>query len=112
MKVAKLSDLSKKDYERIVRRSFGTNRYIMPIVKKIIRDVVRNGDSVIINNYQKKYGIQNLDNLQVTQSDVKKAYSQVEKKTIQAIFQPASFSLKTFPEDAYKHNARLNEHRQ
>jgi len=87
MKVAKLSDLSKKDYERIVRRSFGTNRYIMPIVKKIIRDVVRNGDSVIINNYQKKYGIQNLDNLQVTQSDVKKAYSQVEKKTIQALKQ-------------------------
>src|SRR3989338_3566282 len=87
MKVAKLSDLSKKDYERIVRRSFGTNRYIMPIVKKIIRDVVRNGDSVIINNYQKKYGIQNLDNLQVTQSDVKKAYSQVEKKTIKAVKQ-------------------------
>ena len=87
MKVTKLSNLSKKDYERIVRRSFGTNRYIMPIVKKIIRDVVRNGDSVIINNYQKKYGIQNLDNLQVTQSDVKKAYSQVEKKTIQALKQ-------------------------
>ena len=87
MKVAKLSDLSKKDYERIVRRSFGTNRYIMPIVKKIIRDVVRNGDSVIINNYQKKYGIQNLDNLQVTQTDVNTAYSQVEKTTIQALKQ-------------------------
>ena len=87
MKVTKLSNLSKKDYERIVRRSFGTNRYIMPIVKKIIRDVVRNGDSVIINNYQKKYGIQNLDNLQVTQTDVNTAYSQVEKKTIQALKQ-------------------------
>ena len=87
MKVTKLSNLSKKDYERIVRRSFGTNRYIMPIVKKIIRDVVRNGDSVIINNYQKKYGIQNLDNLQVTQTDVNTAYSQVEKTTIQALKQ-------------------------
>ena len=87
MKVTKLSNLSKKDYERIVRRSFGTNRYIMPIVKKIIRDVVRNGDSVIINNYQKNYRIQNLDNLQVTQTDVNTAYSQVEKTTIQALKQ-------------------------
>ncbi|OGK20646.1 histidinol dehydrogenase [Candidatus Roizmanbacteria bacterium RIFCSPHIGHO2_02_FULL_37_13b] len=87
MKVTKLSDLSKKDYERIVRRSFGTNLSIMPNVKKIIRDVKTNGDSVIINNCQKNYGIQNLDNLQVTQSEVKNAYSQVDKTTIQALRQ-------------------------
>jgi len=87
MRITKLSKLSKKEYQRIIKRSFGVNSSTMPIVKKIIRDVKINGDKAIIDNCQKNYGIKNLECLQVTQSEIKNAYLQVDESTIKALKQ-------------------------
>ena len=56
MKVIKLKDLSKQDYSRIINRSAGSNKTIMPVVRKIMNDVKNIGDKVIIKKYQLSYG--------------------------------------------------------
>lgn len=87
MKVTKLSELSKKDFDRIVSRSFGTNEQIIPVVKKIIRQIKTGGDCAIIKNNQNNYCVQNLKRLRVSKSEIKESYRQVDLKTIKALKQ-------------------------
>ena len=54
MKVIKLKDLSQKDYQRIVNRSTGTNRSIMPVVRTIMEKVQKEGGKIIIEKYQQR----------------------------------------------------------
>ncbi len=87
MKVIKLKDLSKSDYQRIVNRSAGTNESIMFAVKKSMEKVQKLGDKVILDKYQQRYGKENYQSIQVTRSEIKKAYLEVNKKTIKALKQ-------------------------
>lgn len=87
MKVIKLKDLSKKDYLRIVKRSFGKNERILPKVKKIIENVKIGGDKVLLEKYQKRFGEGNYRSIKVTQEEIKFAYKEVNDETIKALKQ-------------------------
>src|SRR5882762_6047112 len=85
MEVIKLKDLSKKDYQRIVRRSAGTNPEIMPKVKKTMEDVRKNGDKVLIADYKRRFGKENYTSLLVTTEEKEQAYKEVSKEFITGI---------------------------
>jgi len=87
MKVIKLNNLSKKDYQRIVRRSFGTNEEIMPTVKKIIEKVKFGGDKVVLEKYQKRFGKGNYQSIKVTRKEIQIAYKEVKNDTLRALKQ-------------------------
>lgn len=87
MKVIKLKNLSRKDYRRIINRSAGTNQTIIPVVKKIMEKIQRQGDTAIFNKYQQRYGKENYLSIQVTRDEIKKAYSEADKNTIKALKQ-------------------------
>ncbi len=87
MRIIRLKNLSKKDYQRIVNRSAGTNQSIMPAVKKIMEKVRKQGDQVILKKYQQRYGKENYQSIQVTQEEIKNVYQEVDKPTIKALKQ-------------------------
>ncbi len=87
MKVTKLRDLSQKDYQRIVKRSAGTNPEIMPKVKKVMEDVRKNGDKVLIADYKRRFGQENYRSLLVSKKEIEQAYKEVSKEFIAGIKQ-------------------------
>lgn len=87
MKIIKLKDLSKKDYARIVQRSFGKNKDILPVVRKIMAEVKGKGDQAILRKYQKRYGADNYRSIRVSQNEIKDAYRKVNKELIFALKQ-------------------------
>lgn len=87
MKVIRLKDLSKKDYQRIVRRSFSTNRDITGQVKKIMNEVRTYGDKPILEKYRKRYGRENYESIQVSSDELKKAYKNVNRQFLKSINQ-------------------------
>lgn len=87
MKIVKLKNLSKKDKQRIIKRSFGANEEIMPKVKKIIDEVKRAGDMTIIKKYQKRFGVSNYQQIKVTKEEIKKAYQKIDNDLISAFKQ-------------------------
>jgi len=87
MKVTKLKDLSQKDYQRIVKRSAGTNPEIMPKVRKTMEAVRKYGDKVLIDDFKKRFGEDNYKSLLVSQEEIKQAYKEVSKKFISGIRQ-------------------------
>ncbi len=86
MKIIKLKDLSKKDYQRIVNRSAGNYQSVIPVVKKIMDDVKRNGDKALIRYYKKFNGKANYS-IEVSEKEIKEAYKNVDKKFINSIKQ-------------------------
>lgn len=87
MKVIKLKDLSKIDYKRIVNRSAGTSQSIMSAVKKVMENIRKQGDRVILEKYQQRFGKENYKSIRVTQDEIKKAYSEVNDAAIMALKQ-------------------------
>lgn len=87
MNVIKLNTLSKKDYQRIVKRSAGTNPDIMPKVKKIMDAVKKNGDKVLIKSFVKRFSKENYSSLKVSKEEIQEAYQQVDEKFISGIKQ-------------------------
>ena len=87
MKIINLKELLKKDYQRIVNRSAGTNQSIMPAVKKIMEKVRKQRDQVIFKKYQQRYGKENYQSIQVAQEEIRNAYQEVDKPTIKALKQ-------------------------
>ena len=87
MKIIKLSDLSKKDYDRIVKRSAGRNKEIIPKVRKIMNKVKEKGDEVILEKYRKRYRSKNYESIKVTTSEIKNAYQKVDSNLIPALNQ-------------------------
>lgn len=87
MKTIKLPDLSKRDYQRIVRRSTGANKVVIPQVEKIMNKIKTCGDNVILEKYQKRYGFKNYESIQVSSDELKKAYKNVDKKFLKSINQ-------------------------
>ena len=87
MKVIKLKDLSQKDYQRIVKRSAGTNPKIMPKVRKTMELVKKYGDKVLINDYKRRFGEENYKSLLVSKEETEQAYKDVSKEFIVGIKQ-------------------------
>lgn len=87
MKIINLKDLTSNAYTRIIQRSFGFNEEIMPKVLEIMESVRSDGDKVILSKYQKRYGAGNYVSIQVTNSEIKKAYEKTDKKVINALKQ-------------------------
>ncbi len=87
MKVTKLKDLSQKDYQRIVKRSAGTNPEIMPRVRKTMEAVKRYGDKVLIEDYKRRFGEKNYKSLLVSKAEIEQAYKEVSIEFIAGIKQ-------------------------
>lgn len=87
MKIIKLKDLSNKDYQRIVKRSFGTNENLIPEVLKLMERVKRDGDKVIFTKYRKRFGRENYESIEVTKNEIKKAYEKTGKNVIDSLRQ-------------------------
>ncbi len=87
MKITNLKNLSDKDYQRIVQRSFGANKDIMPKVKKIMEDIKRDGDKLIMEKYQQRYGKENYQSIRVTKAEIAQAYKGIDEKFTMAIKQ-------------------------
>ncbi len=87
MKIINLKNLSDKDYQRIVQRSFGANENIMPKVKEIIEGIKSDGDEVIMEKYQKRYGKENYRSVQVSKEEITQAYKKIDEKFTTAIKQ-------------------------
>lgn len=87
MKVIQLKNLSKKEYQRIVKRSFGQNSDILPKVKEIMEKVKIEGDKIILEKYQKRFGKDAYKTIRVTSEEIKRAYNTVDKKVIQSLSQ-------------------------
>ena len=84
--VYKLKEMSKEDYERIIKRSETETDSILEDVRKIIDNVKERGDSALVE-YTKKF--ENItihkDKIQVTPEEVEEAYNKIDKETIDAI---------------------------
>lgn len=87
MNVQRLKTMDRVEYERIIKRSFGTNDVILPAVQKTMDIVREKGDEIILDKYQKRFGKENYRSIAVTESEIRAAYSQVDEKTTQALKQ-------------------------
>lgn len=87
MKIINLKNLADKDYLRIVQRSFGANENIMSKVKEIIENIKSDGDRVIMEKYQKRYGKENYQSSLVTKEEFVQAYKEIDEKFTAAIKQ-------------------------
>src|SRR5690242_3914194 len=87
MKVQQLKNLTKNEYLRIVNRSAGTYESILPYVRSIMRDVRKNGDSVILRKYQKRYGANTYTTILVTEEEIKEAYKNTSKDVVKGLLQ-------------------------
>jgi len=87
MRIINLKDLSRKDYQRIVDRSAGVNQLIMSSVQTTMEKVRKQGDRTIFQKYQQRFGKEKYRSIQVTPAEIKKAYLEVDKKTIKALKQ-------------------------
>jgi histidinol dehydrogenase len=93
VKVYKLKEMSKENYERIIKRSETETDSILEDVKKILEDVKKiidnvkkDGDSALVE-YTKKFENVTIykDKIQVTPEEIKEAYNKVDKETVEAI---------------------------
>lgn len=87
MNVKRLKTIGKAEYERIVKRSFGTNETILPGVRDVMDKVREKGDEVIIEKYTKRFGKDKYQKIFVTKNEIATAYNKVDAKTIQALKQ-------------------------
>jgi len=87
MRVIKLKNLLKKDYQRIVKRSAGTNPEILPIVRERMEKVRKYGDKVLIADFKKRFGDTNYSSLAVSKEEIKQAYKEVTPEFILGIKQ-------------------------
>lgn len=87
IKITKLKQISQKDYQRIVRRSKGNDKAILPTVRSIMSGVASGGDAQLV-----KYARQWIDpdaqfSLQVTQEEIDQAYQMVSSEFMRSIDQ-------------------------
>jgi len=86
IKVYKLKEMPKEDYNRIIKRSETETDSILEDVGKIIDNVKEQGDNALVE-YTKKFENVTIykDKIQVTPEEIKEAYNKVDKETIEAI---------------------------
>lgn len=86
MKIIKLKNLSKNDYQKLLKRSYENNGSILPVVEKIMADIKKNGDQALLKIGKNFYG-PNYNSILVTPQEIKKAYQDVDQNFIIAIKQ-------------------------
>lgn len=86
MKVIKLKDLSKRDYQRIINRSAGNYQAVIPIAKQMMEDVKQNGDKALIRYFKKFNGDADYS-IQVSEAEIQEAYKLVDKQFIKSLKQ-------------------------
>lgn len=87
MKVMRLKNLSKRDYEKVLKRSAGNYQAVILVVKSIMDDVKQNGNKALIK-YSKKFNdVPANYSIQVSKKEIKDAYTQVDKQFIKSIKQ-------------------------
>lgn len=93
MKILKYDDLSFAEKEEFLKNiEFET----ITSVNEIIQDVKKSGDGAVVK-YSRKFGDGMIENIEVTSDEIKKAYKNVDKKTIDAI-KTAIKNVKEFSE--------------
>lgn len=88
MKITYLKDLSKEDFEKVLKRSSGNSQKVIPVVKKILEDVKKNGDQAVLK-YERKFSSSKIKDLRVTEQEIKEAYLKVNKEVISSLKQAA-----------------------
>lgn len=78
MKVVKLQSLKEKERETILKRAYGTNTEIAPVVSTILSNIQKYGDSAILDKYCTRYG--SSYTLSISRSDVQSARESVSKE--------------------------------
>lgn len=87
MKVIKLKNLSRKNYQRIVKRSAIRNPEIMSQVRRTMEAVGKYGDKVLIADYKRRFGEENYTSLLVSKEEIEQAYRKVSKEFMSGIRQ-------------------------
>lgn len=87
MKILRLKNLSKKDYQKLIKRSALENQNVAPVVKKILNDVLKNGDKAVLKYNQKFGGSKIPYPLKVGKEEIRRAYKDVDKNFIKALKQ-------------------------
>ncbi len=87
MQAIKLKNLSPKDYQRIMARSAGDDRTIMPQVRKTMELVKQTGDEALYADAAKRFAGQNFTSIKVTRAEIEQAYQEVDQDFIDSIRQ-------------------------
>ncbi|HNT30662.1 MAG TPA: histidinol dehydrogenase, partial [bacterium] len=96
--IKKRSEISQADLDRIMKRSGNIMEEIYERVKKIMTDVQENGDTAV-KKYTEQFDGTRLDNLRVSQEEIRAAYSQVTPEFI-AGFKQAMENSRRFETNA------------
>ncbi|HBU07420.1 MAG TPA: histidinol dehydrogenase [Candidatus Magasanikbacteria bacterium] len=90
MQIVKLAQFkTTKRYKIIMKRSCQNYDALFPMVKKIMNDIEKNGDTAI-KKYTKKFDGINIDNPKVSTNEIKTAYKKVSKQFLTALNQAIS----------------------
>lgn len=87
MQAIKLKNLSPTDYQRIMARSAGDDRTIMPQVRKTMDLVKQTGDKALYADAAKRFAGQNFTSIKVTRAEIEQAYQEVDRDFIDSIRQ-------------------------
>lgn len=87
MRIMRLKNLSKRDYQKVLKRSAGNYQAVIPVVKKIMEDVKQNGDKALIK-YFRQFNKTAADySIQVSKNEIEEAYTKVDKQFNKALKQ-------------------------
>lgn len=86
IQVFKLKEMSKEDYERIIKRSEVETGSILAEVEKVIANVKERGDEALVE-YTRTFEDVTIykDKIRVTPEEIKEAYTKLDRETIEAI---------------------------
>ena len=86
IRVFNLKDMEKADYERILKRSEVETDSVLNDVAKVIEDVKTHGDQALVDYTGQFDQISiKIDQIRVSQEEIKEAYKKVDGDTIAAI---------------------------
>ncbi len=87
MNIINLKKLQKQDYERILNRSAGNYQSITRQVREVMERVRTEGDSVLVEEFVRRFGKANYTSLLVSEEERKRAYQEVDENFISGIKQ-------------------------
>ena len=86
MKTINLTDLTNTEFARIVNRSRGMDKAILPKVKRTIANVRTYGDRFLYEKYTKRFG-DSYGSISVSQQEIQNAYADISDDVIEALRQ-------------------------
>lgn len=96
LKIVKLGECSRKEREILLKRSELDIDSVLPRVIKIVSDVRKGGDKVLLEYTERFDGVKlGADELRVSEGDFRSAYAQLDAATVKAI-EGAAKAIKKF----------------